>query len=262
MKITRPDAFQVCPEWVLLADISAQAVRLYLVLSKASDNETKTHRWGRKKLAEAMRVKSPRSVDKYLAELEAIGAVAIRTQFQDGRQTTNEYRVITADPSQYSARGVAGNCTPGVAGNCTPGVAENCSQSYNLYELRTSKDLGGAADADAPTTAITETEEPHPAQDTAPRPPKPRFAYPDAFETFWSTYPLRKEKRKAYEAWAKATTEVGEDTVLQGAKAYAHDSKRLSEPRFTKHPTTWLNQGCWDDDYTETRKEKEWNPWN
>lgn len=141
---------------------------------------------------------------------------------------------------------------------------------YSLVDPRISR-VGkpdvGLSDVGEPATKKTISSEDHLEEDHAPasrspRTPKPRFAYPEAFETFWSTYPLRKEKRKAYEAWAKATAEVGEGTVLQGAKAYAHDSKRLSEPRFTKHPTTWLNQCCWDDDYTETRKEKAWNPWS
>lgn len=149
MKITRKDAYQVCPEWVLLADISAQAVRLYLVLSKASDNETQTHHWGRKKIAEAMRLKSPRSVDRYLGELAAIGAVKIRPQFKDNRQTTNEYQVITVDPSQYSERGVADLNTPVGADLNTHGGAENCSQSYNLHELKTSTNSPAAAGAPA-----------------------------------------------------------------------------------------------------------------
>ena len=222
MKITRKDAFQICPEWVLLADISAQAVRLYLVLSKASDNETKTHHWGRKKIAEAMRLKSPRSVDRYLGELAAIGAVKIRTQFEDNRQTTNEYQVITVDPSQYSARGVADLNTPGGADLNTPGGAENCSQSYNLYDLKTSTDLGAVADAPA------EVE--------------------DRFDEFWEVYPRKKEKKRAQSAWKSAVKREPAEGIIAAAKNYAQERKNVKDgEQFTKHASTWLNNDCWED---------------
>ena len=227
MKITRKDAFQICPEWVLLADISAQAVRLYLVLSKASDNETKTHHWGRKKIAEAMRLKSPRSVDRYLGELAAIGAVKIRTQFEDNRQTTNEYQVITVDPSQYSARGVADLNTPGGADLNTPGGAENCSQSYNLYDPKTSTNLH--------TTADAVTEELVPAPE-------------DTFEQWWSMYPVKVGKATARKAYRKAALRHDDlpgklQAYLQHRATYEGQGWLPNIP----HPTTWLNQERWDD---------------
>ena len=184
---------------------------------------------------------SSRTVQRAVHELAQAGYIWVRSETRkNGSQTSNRYvlKVTTEhfDRGDRESRGGDRESPLGVTTN-TP---------------------GGVPPVSPPEPSLEPSEEPN----TASRPPKPRFAYPEAFETFWSTYPLRKEKRKAYEAWAKATTEVGEHTVLQGAKAYAHDAKRLSEPRFTKHPTTWLNQGCWDDDYTETRKEKAWNPWN
>lgn len=229
MKITRKDAYQLCPEWVLLADISAQAVRLYLVLSKASDNETKTNYWGRKRIAEAMRLKSPRSVDRYLGELAAIGALKIRAQFKDDRQTTNEYQVVTVDPSQYSARGVADLKTPGVAESCAPEVAENCSQSYNQYDLRTSTNLPTVAGAPSET--------------------------PDGFEDFWEVYPRKKEKKRAQAAWKSAVKREPAAGIITAAKNYAEERKSVKDgEQFTKHASTWLNNDCWEDYRTSTVK--------
>ena len=229
MKITRKDAYQLCPEWVLLADISAQAVRLYLVLSKASDNETKTNYWGRKRIAEAMRLKSPRSVDRYLGELAAIGALKIRAQFKDDRQTTNEYQVVTVDPSQYSARGVADLDTPELAESCAPEVAENCSQSYNHYELRTSTNLPAVAAAPSAT--------------------------PDRFEDFWAVYPRKKEKKRAQTAWKSAVKREPAEGIIAAAKNYAEERKNVKDgEQFTKHASTWLNNDCWEDYRTSTVK--------
>lgn len=223
--------FRTVPDWVLESSISDGALRLYMVMLQFADNTTGQAYPGRKLLAERLG-KTEKSVDRYIDELESIRAVTVEARWKPGSTTVRASNL-------YHLHHV-----PGVATPVSPPSPQGCPHPPPA-------DVAG-----------TRTNELEPMNNTASRPPKPRFAYPDAFETFWSTYPLRKEKRKAYEAWAKATKEVGENTVLQGAKAYAHDAKRLSEPRFTKHPTTWLNQGCWDDDYTETRKEKAWNPWS
>jgi hypothetical protein len=69
-----------------------------------------------------------------------------------------------------------------------------------------------------------------------------------AFEEFWSIYPRRVAKGAALKAWTKALRDVPADTVLAGARAYAA-AREGQEPRYTKHPTTWLNQGCWDDEH-------------
>lgn len=201
--------------------------------------ELMTHRGGWQTTTQQMVANGPEgrdAVQTALAELAKYGYLRLeRIRAEGGRMGGSHYHLQAPPGDGFpGSRSDSGDREPG-----SPGHWKSATKNTNVQEDQLQEHQG-----------------------TASRRPKPRFAYPEAFETFWSTYPLRKEKRKAYEAWTKATTEVGEHTVLQGAKAYAHDSKRLSEPRFTKHPTTWLNQGCWDDDYTETRKEKAWNPWS
>ncbi|MFC4333882.1 hypothetical protein [Salininema proteolyticum] len=65
---------------------------------------------------------------------------------------------------------------------------------------------------------------------------------------FWDTYPLKKSKDGARKAWAKAIKRTAPADIIAGAERYRDDPGR--DPRFTKHPTTWLNQGCWDDEPT------------
>jgi hypothetical protein len=72
-----------------------------------------------------------------------------------------------------------------------------------------------------------------------------------AFDEWWKAYPRKVEKKGAR---AKYTSIVkrGEATpakLLAGANAYAAAGR---ETRFTKHPTTWLNNGCWADESTAT----------
>ncbi|MEU5258963.1 HNH endonuclease [Amycolatopsis sp. NPDC021455] len=77
---------------------------------------------------------------------------------------------------------------------------------------------------------------------------------PDAgFEEFYAVYPRRVGKKAAYEKWKKAVREGADPTTITaGAKRYA-DERRGENPRFTKHPSTWLSQGCWDDDPAPTQ---------
>lgn len=72
------------------------------------------------------------------------------------------------------------------------------------------------------------------------------------FETWWAEYPNKKSKQDALRIFEKLLGEnqVTFDELLAGAKAYAeHCRREKTEPHYIKHPSTWLNQGCWADEY-------------
>lgn len=89
--------FAIIPEWVLYADISAQAVRLYAVIRRFADAESKA--WpSRRTLADRMMVSS-KTVDRALAELVDIGALKVSHRFDaSGDMTTNLYVVRSTNP--------------------------------------------------------------------------------------------------------------------------------------------------------------------
>lgn len=64
--------------------------------------------------------------------------------------------------------------------------------------------------------------------------------------TFWSVYPRRVGKAAAAKAWAKALRSATAADIIAGAERYRDDPNRSAQ--YTKHPTTWLNQGCWEDE--------------
>jgi hypothetical protein len=76
----------------------------------------------------------------------------------------------------------------------------------------------------------------------------PASAVLKAFGSFWLTYPKRRDKEAAKKAFL-AAVERGADParIVAAAKAYAHERKD-EEPRYTKYPATWLNNGCYDDE--------------
>lgn len=68
----------------------------------------------------------------------------------------------------------------------------------------------------------------------------------DYREQFWASYPNKKGKRgalKVLEAVRKRG-DVPWEKLIVAVRAYA----ATADPQFTKHPQTWLNKGCWDDE--------------
>lgn len=83
---------------------------------------------------------------------------------------------------------------------------------------------------------------------------EPEFDGP-TFHEFWSVYPVKKAKQAACRAWERALFRVPladrvdrARAIVDGAKRYAKDPDRTD--KYTKHPATWLNGGCWEDEPT------------
>lgn len=70
-----------------------------------------------------------------------------------------------------------------------------------------------------------------------------------AFDAFWAVYPRKVGRKAAEKAYRKALADVAESDLISAAKAYA-EATRGSDAKFVAHPTTWLNQGRWDE-FTE-----------
>jgi len=72
----------------------------------------------------------------------------------------------------------------------------------------------------------------------------------EAFDRFWAAYPRRVAKEAARKAYGKAIERGATDAaLLAGAQRYAAERKD-QDPKYTKHPATWLNGGCWEDELT------------
>lgn len=69
------------------------------------------------------------------------------------------------------------------------------------------------------------------------------------FENFWSVFPRKVAKGAARKAYRNALTRASHDEILAGAKRYAASKP---DPKFTKHPASWLNADCWLDEDAKT----------
>lgn len=94
--------------------------------------------------------------------------------------------------------------------------------------------------------------------------------YPEAFQTWWLMYPRKVGKKAAFRAWQTAIKDIADDQdkdsesskgwLLEITSKFA-DSDRGQAGEYCPHPTTWLNQGRYDDDPEEwVNKEATVNP--
>lgn len=67
------------------------------------------------------------------------------------------------------------------------------------------------------------------------------------FDRFWRVYPRREAKGAARRAYEKARKTAAVETIIEGATRYAKE-RAFEDPKYTKHPATWLNGLCWEDE--------------
>jgi hypothetical protein len=69
-----------------------------------------------------------------------------------------------------------------------------------------------------------------------------------AFERFWAQYPKKVGKLAAQKAFARAVDGgAGPQDIMLGVARYAAE-RDGQDPKYTKHPASWLNAGCWTDE--------------
>ena len=86
------------------------------------------------------------------------------------------------------------------------------------------------------------------SEDKPKTPKTPKPPGDPAFAEFWAAYPLKKSKVAASKSFAKVVKDgIDPEVLIAGAKRYAAEQAG-KDSDFVKHPATWLNKGCWDDE--------------
>ncbi len=76
---------------------------------------------------------------------------------------------------------------------------------------------------------------------------KPSPSAPDGFEDFWNAYPRKVGKLAALKAFAKQKPPTAQ--TLRAIKTQsASEAWRKDGGQFIPHPSTWLNEGRWQDE--------------
>jgi hypothetical protein len=75
------------------------------------------------------------------------------------------------------------------------------------------------------------------------------------FDEFWKLYPRKVAKRDAQKAFSKLNVKEQFDAIKAIENHIKHWKLRETESQFIPHPSTWLNQGRWEDELDFTVKE-------
>lgn len=103
---------------------------------------------------------------------------------------------------------------------------------------------------DTRETPATGTEEQRNREKTPSNPGLDKTNIQAGFEAFWAAYPRREAKKGAQASFARAVKNgTPIETLVSAAVRYgAYVIAVAREREKIKIPTTWLNQGCWDDE--------------
>lgn len=77
------------------------------------------------------------------------------------------------------------------------------------------------------------------------------------FEEFYQAFPRKVSKGAARKAWGKAIKLASPATIIEAARRYAIE-RRSEDPKFTKHPATWLNAEAWHDEPAPPSRADAW----
>src|SRR6185437_14004222 len=120
------ERFAIVPEWLLDADVSDVAIRLYAVLLRYGQSSG-ARMPGRATLARRLRKKSVDTIDRAMRELVAIGAVTIEHRYDGPQRLTNRYRLHARRPD-----GVSDDFDASSAGGRTDAATPNTSDQHGL----------------------------------------------------------------------------------------------------------------------------------
>src|SRR5215218_9904644 len=162
--------FAIVPEWVLDADISDAALRLYAVLLRYG--QSSGHRMpGRRLLASRLHKRSRDSVDRALKELVGIGAIVVQHRRHGAVNLTNRYVVRSTPPQPAAVTRVVRE--PDAASESATGAALRAESSEPAAVSR-----GGRKSAATPgrtdAATLAANLRPNPEVLTQRKPPPPR----------------------------------------------------------------------------------------
>lgn len=176
---------------------------------------------------------SRRTVVNAIEELESVGLVTVEKRMDDaGDQTSNLYWLHR---KSESAQGSAGSA-PQVVQDLHQGVVQNLHpnhmNSFNTDEIE-----------------LNSSDDENNTNDGAETPARTSNTARDRFDAWYATYPRKVGKQAALASFMRHATSVPLDTLLRAVERQKKSSQWQKDGgQFIPNPSTWLNQGRWDDE--------------
>jgi len=178
----------------------------------------------------------------------------LRVEFGVGRGKTNRYRWILKDAVSANAdpQGDGQNAVPCDQGGRARLSPRRQKGATPVAPIQSERGNCGFEKGQLPfqkgVTPVTPISIKDSKEDPFYRFPPPQRAQtaPAGFDDFWRAYPKKVARADAMRAYVLALQHAPVEDVLRGAMRYANE-RGSEDPRFTKHPATWLRKACWRD---------------
>lgn len=72
------------------------------------------------------------------------------------------------------------------------------------------------------------------------------------FDEFWKLYPRKIGKGAARKSYLRAIKICKHEDIIAGVQRFVDADPQRGDMQFCPHPTTWLNQERWDDEYEQS----------
>lgn len=229
----------MCPHWILFHhDLNPLSIRLYLVFRQHADAKGDSFP-SRRRLADLLHVSLP-TLDKARQQLIDVGALTMDRRKGAGDEWLSCIYRVHWEP------GGKESCPPLVKVFTPPSQETSTRTKTQVTHTEDLRSLHHTANSPSPSDAPTVNNAA--GGTVTPDPPGEAVSVREAatFEDFWAIYPRRQGRKAAQDAWGKAVKGMDPGDIIAGAHRYATDPNR--EDAFTALPTTWLNQGRWDDE--------------
>lgn len=233
------EGFAAIPTWMIrdVEKVSGYAIAVYGVLASRSGYRSVFP--GQTLIAAEARC-SERKVRDALVELEQLGVVErVKRGAAGGGRRTDAYRLMDrplGEDEETNPAHDAGNGEFPAPAERVSGTSEQSSPYIEIDRAEIDK-------------AASTAQSKHSASELALVESRDLLAA--AFQAFYSAYPRKVGREGAERAFAKAAKRTGSfQVIIDGARRLAADPNLPSgkDRNFIPHPTTWLNQGRWDDE--------------
>lgn len=171
--------FAIVPEWVIDADISDCAYRLYSVLLRYGQSSGQRMP-GRALLAKRLKKKSTDTVDRAMKELVDIGAVVVERRRRGQANLTNRYHLVSTAPGRRELARPRGGHRPCTGGGRKSAATPENGDTRTDAATRSGSGTGGRSSAATPgrtnTATVAAGLRPNPEVPTQEKPPPPPAA--------------------------------------------------------------------------------------
>lgn len=248
--------FAMVPHDVIETVQDGNAIALYAILKKYANGDGESHP-SMRRLAEALGYKTYRPLREAFGKLKSVGLVRTFPRYRDvdgevsleksdrfNIQTSNGYVIYDTIDTRRGYKKDRGAVPTGTPPQCEMAPHRGAYRTHELEPVElepveldnTNAQNVGSRTKGSQTHNMSERESPS-----------------DRFDEFWDAYPRKVGKKKARAKFAAAVKAAGDvQRVIDGARRLAADPNlpERSDPdwRFVPHPTTWLNEGRWDDE--------------